>query len=524
MRAPASAVLRRLNTRQGLIWALLALVVVASLSLAYYGLRYAQALARGGERLMMETNRELAEGIRKRIEQLIGDSDRTVFELIDVRNLQKFPSRWSDVVRLSPSVESAIILDADLAIVPDGFVSKKRSEEEVDAFRKLFEEDIAPRLRLGDLRSSEVRHLHGEFGGRTRLLSYTRRWVGGVPYTLVLESDLAYLVGEVFPDSFAGVDTRRLYQVVDEDRRPVFGYPFASVPERYVAEVPFGTTLERWSIRMAPRDALVLAAQARWRSGGMVGLILLSTVTVTVGLLLLLALALGAERRATAMKSDFVANVSHELKTPLSLIRMFGEMLSTGRAQDPVRAQDYAVIITRESERLTHLIDNVLDFARIERGKAAYDRKPASWGQVVVRALEIASSRLEQAGMQLEAEIAPDLPDVVIDESAMTLAVLNLVDNAVKYAASGKTVRVTLAAEPGRQVLTVADEGPGFDPGESRRVFERFYRTESARKQGIRGSGIGLALVEHIAVAHGGQVSVDAAPGQGARFSLWVPA
>jgi two-component system phosphate regulon sensor histidine kinase PhoR len=230
------------------------------------------------------------------------------------------------------------------------------------------------------------------------------------------------------------------------------------------------------------------------------------------------------------MKSDFIANVSHELKTPLSLIRMFGEMVATGRHKGEEAAREYGGIITRESERLTHLIDNVLDFSRLERGKASYHFAEGNLAEVVARALDVCRYRLEREKMKLMVEIEPDLPTVRIDENEMTLVVLNLVDNAIKHAADGGRVVVTVSRSPGFLMLAVRDFGPGIAREEHIRVFERFYRSQSTRERNVRGSGIGLALVKHIAEAHGGRVTVQSPvpdtsdDAQGSIFKVFVPA
>jgi two-component system phosphate regulon sensor histidine kinase PhoR len=215
--------------------------------------------------------------------------------------------------------------------------------------------------------------------------------------------------------------------------------------------------------------------------------------------------------------------VSHEFKTPLSLIRMFGELLALGRA-GAGSAKEYAEIITRESDRLTGLIDNVLDFARIERGKAAYEFARGDLGAVVAQSVELLRYRCEQAGVALGVEIAPDLPEVSFDRSAMTLLALNLVENALKYGADpGREIRVGLRRSGDALVLAVADQGPGIPREEHRRIFDRFFRGESSRRAGVRGSGIGLSLVKHIAEAHGGRVTLDSALGKGAVFEVSIP-
>ena len=230
------------------------------------------------------------------------------------------------------------------------------------------------------------------------------------------------------------------------------------------------------------------------------------------------------------MKSDFIANVSHELKTPLSLIRMFGEMVATGRHKGEAAAREYGGIITRESERLSHLIDNVLDFSRLERGKASYNFAEGNLAEVVERALDVCRYRVEREKMKLAVEIEPGLPAVRMDENEMTLVVLNLVDNAIKHAADGGRVTVTVSRAPGFVTLAVRDFGPGIAREEHPRVFERFYRSQNTRERNVRGSGIGLALVKHIAEAHGGRVTVQSPvtdtpdDAQGSLFKVFIPA
>lgn len=253
------------------------------------------------------------------------------------------------------------------------------------------------------------------------------------------------------------------------------------------------------------------------------GLLLGGAVAIIVFGLGLLAVAIRRERRANELKSDFISNVSHELKTPLSIISMFGEMLATKRTKSPEQATEYAEIIWRESVRLGRLIDNVLDFAKIERGMGVYEFAESDLIDVVSRAIDLANRRLQAADMTLEPHLEEDLPLVQLDANAFTLAVLNLVDNAIKYAGDGKKIELTLRRVEDRVVLSVRDFGPGIPIEEQDRIFERFYRAKDMRLKPIRGSGIGLALVQHIARAHGGDITVESEPGKGATFQLWLP-
>lgn len=232
------------------------------------------------------------------------------------------------------------------------------------------------------------------------------------------------------------------------------------------------------------------------------------------------------ERRLAALKSDFAANVSHELKTPLSLIRMFGELLLTDRIGSDEKRRQYLQIIISESERLTALIENVLDFAKVERGKAAYQFAPGRLDEVVGRAVDVHRYRADREGIEVVLTTGDRLPEAMIDARAIELAVLNLLDNAFKYAKDGGRVDVEVVPYGNSVVVRVSDRGPGIDPEEQERIFERFVRGRLATEQRVRGSGIGLALVKHIAESHGGSVRVESpiADGKGTVFVLTFPA
>jgi signal transduction histidine kinase len=223
------------------------------------------------------------------------------------------------------------------------------------------------------------------------------------------------------------------------------------------------------------------------------------------------------------LKSDFVANVSHDLKTPLSLIRMFGETLELGRVPDEATRREYYSIITRESERLTRLIDNVLDFSRIEGGGQRYDIGAHPVEPLIHEVLDAFRYPLAQRAFKLDVTVAPDLPEVLMDPEAIKQALANLVDNALKYSTERRRLGVSARQEGTWVVIEVADEGIGIPAAELERIFEKFYRIGRSETQRTRGSGVGLALVKHIVEAHGGRAGVESRPEQGSRFSLSLP-
>jgi len=230
------------------------------------------------------------------------------------------------------------------------------------------------------------------------------------------------------------------------------------------------------------------------------------------------------ETEMARLKADFVANVSHDLKTPLSLIRVFGETLEMGRVRDEPTRQEYYRVITRESERLSRLIDNVLDFSRIEGGRQTYVRVPLAVEPLVRETLAAFEYVLTQGGFRVELSVPPDLPEVAMDGDAVGQALANLVDNAIKYSADRKVLRVGAEIRDGDLGLSVSDEGIGIPREEQDRIFDKFYRVGRSETQGRRGSGVGLALVRHVAEAHDGRVTVDSRPGRGSCFTLWLPA
>jgi two-component system phosphate regulon sensor histidine kinase PhoR len=163
----------------------------------------------------------------------------------------------------------------------------------------------------------------------------------------------------------------------------------------------------------------------------------------------------------------------------------------------------------------------VLDFARMERGPVAYEFQPGRLDEVVERSLDVYRHRVEREGFRLTTKIDTDLPETLLDENAMTLLLLNLLENAVKYGKGEIGVYLTRHANTLR--LVVNDQGPGIAKSEQKRIFDRFYRTRQARGTNVRGAGIGLSLVKHIAEAHGGTVTIDSEPGCGAAFIVDLP-
>jgi two-component system, OmpR family, phosphate regulon sensor histidine kinase PhoR len=504
--------MRRLLLVNALIFAIL----VAAAALAFYGYSYTSAVSSREQEIIRDTLRELADEKVLEIEGQLVDADEKLFESV---SLDPLPNLTDIVKNARGAVASIFVLDAELRVLPGGHYSSRPRDAGL-AFIDFFRERIVPLLPLRASPPGVRGHLHRSWDGRPYLFSYIRRASQGRTFYIVIEADLSHLVGSVFPQFFAA-RSQLLYQIVDDYGDLVYGSPFRDASAGVVVEQSFAETVDSWRVRVAQKDAASTAARSKRRiiDFFLIGL----AVTVILAGLGFLSVAIRRERRANDLKSEFISNVSHELKTPLSIISMFGEMLALGRVKGSAQATEYAEIIWRESVRLARLIDNVLDFARIERGGGGYEFAECDLADVVARAVEVSERRVSTANMEIQLDLETDLPVVRLDANAYTLAVLNLIDNAIKYASDGKRIEVRLARSGPWLEFSVRDFGPGIAVDEQAHVFERFYRARAVRLQPIRGSGIGLALVQHIARAHGGEAVVESHPGKGATFRLRVP-
>ena len=222
------------------------------------------------------------------------------------------------------------------------------------------------------------------------------------------------------------------------------------------------------------------------------------------------------------LKSDFVSNVSHELRTPLALIRLYAETLEMGRLNSQEKHQQYYQIIRKESERLSALINNILDFSRIEAGRKEYDFRETDLCELVRNTLDSYRYQIEEQGFVLEQKIEA-VPPLRVDREAMARSLVNLVNNALKYSADRKYLEVNLYRKDGSVTLEVIDHGIGIPRQEQSKIFEKFYRVGDPLVHNTKGSGLGLSLVRHIVQAHGGQVTVDSVPGRGSKFTIALP-
>ena len=289
----------------------------------------------------------------------------------------------------------------------------------------------------------------------------------------------------------------------------------------YLLESKLDPPFSGWKAAIGLKDTNIdqLARDSFLHSAG-------ATLLVLVFLLGGIALTIRAtdrEARLAQAKSNFVANVSHELKTPLSLISLFSEILELGRVNNEEKKAEYYGIIRHESGRLNKTIDNILDFSRIEAGRKTYELANGDIAEVINNVLSTHRYQIINSGFDIQTDIEPDLPSVLIDRDAIAQAISNLLDNAIKYSGKVKQISITARSLGSELSIVIADHGVGIPRAEQARVFEKFYRVGNGLVHDVKGSGLGLSLVKHIIEAHKGTISVESDVGKGTRFTILLP-
>ena len=223
-------------------------------------------------------------------------------------------------------------------------------------------------------------------------------------------------------------------------------------------------------------------------------------------------------------KTSFVSNVSHELKTPLTTIRMYAEMLGEKRIEDSDKQQSYLQTIIRESQRLTRLVNNVLDFSRLEQGCKEFSKEEIDLAALLHQQLDSQLMRIEDAGMQLIRQIDTASAMIVSDRDALEQIVLNLIDNAIKYAADGESLKVDLKQRKGQWIVRIKDNGPGIPASHRQQIFTKFHRVDNSLTARQQGSGLGLSIARQLAEGLGGSLSFCPDEAGGSCFELTLPA
>jgi signal transduction histidine kinase len=415
-----------------------------------------------------------------------------------------------------------------------------RSDPEIEA-------RLLPKLReMSRLRRAIVAFTDDFHGGK-HYIQCQLRWSS--PAREQLTSLLAFAVDaeRLRRDFFPALVETRMAQMqqpngfpplrvtlADEDNRPVVAGYDTPTPldertfplvffDRQLLEyaAPYEAHREMWKIQTSYGNPIadVVSANTRPQRTLMVLLALVMGIGV-----FLIAGAAAREVRLAELKSNFVASVSHDLKTPLALIQLFAETLELGRVRSADRAQEYYRIINGEARKLTRLIENILDFSRMEAGLRPYTLAPMDLGDLVRRVIEMMQPQFSQGHFAVDARIAPALPAIEGDAVAVERAVENLLSNAVKYSGDSRRIEVEVDREGRDVVVRVRDHGIGIARRDQRRIFRKFFRVTHELGGGPQGTGLGLAIVDHTMRGHGGHVGVESEPGVGSTFTLHFPA
>ena len=406
--------------------------------------------------------------------------------------------------------------------------------------------DIEPELAswIRDSVPDHARHVWGEkwelammvahVAGRRRAIVYVlKRTADGTPraaygYELglgIVQSALRrrFERSELLPPQVAGVErSDSLLSVLVEDRggselfrsQPYFTSRFTGTDTLESALAGLNVTV---AIRPETAGELVIGGLPRSRMPLLLGLLAL-----TVGLVVIALVQLRREYELARVRQDFVSGVSHELRTPLAQIRMFVETLLLERVRSPEEGRKALDIIHREAQRLTHLVENVLQFSRAERGAVQLAPEPTRLDRLMGDLLESFQPLARSRAVTVRSDLEPDVT-ATVDAAAIQQILLNLLDNAIKYGPAGQTVRVRLTLANGAARMSVEDEGPGIPADAREQVWEPFRRLARDSHSPVGGSGIGLAVVRELVMLHSGTARVEEGAAGGARFVISIP-
>jgi two-component system, OmpR family, phosphate regulon sensor histidine kinase PhoR len=492
------------------------LIVLSTAALSFVSYRYTVGRENLVETSLVQTNIKLANQYVDRIEQTILNNDRLLSEIIDVDNKAKWPEMVDTVKKADLNVDQVYFLrpPSNYPIYPP---YSYEIRNQWGRFRASFKMED---LNLGSIPLNQPHHLHKERPDNYFFVTYSLRETRDgsrilVCYQMNFDKMVALLDWHLR-------DLQNFYvSIVDYDNNGVYGQPI-SRSSKYFYEARFPTTLYKWILQIVPRNYTELEIGLKKQRRAYLFFIILSVTTIFFSLTIIYV-AWQRDRQLRQLKENFISNVSHELKTPLSLIRMFSEILVTGRVNSEDKKGEYYRIIYNESDRMSRLIHNLLDFANLVRGVEHKHFEMTNIAQIVMKALEAYRYEVQKDGFVLNLETAPNIPDIYADPNAITMAFFNLLENSVKYSGDQKQIDVRIARNGECLDISVMDRGIGIPEAEQQKIFDQFYRGNDAAVRRIRGSGIGLAITRRVARMHGGEVRVESEPGKGSTFTLRIP-
>jgi signal transduction histidine kinase len=340
------------------------------------------------------------------------------------------------------------------------------------------------------------------------------------PTTSLLVMDLKSRFQSVLPGIISSADpdghlkwrvTNAMDSLIYSSSPKIYSYQNYAFPDGY----------PRWTLSLFESQAGFFAALIAPGRGVFLLIFIFITAMMLFGLFFTLY-TLNQEIRLNALKSDFISNVSHELKSPLTSIRLRAEMLTENRVPSVQKPEYYSNILD-QSEHLSHLIENILDFSRIEDERKKYRFEETNLVPFIRKIVDSMNQRQIGSNIRIEFSEYPDVTKIRIDQDSIEQVMYNLLDNACKFSGESKKVHVSLENLTDEIRITVRDWGLGMSKKDQERIFERFYRATQARDLGIKGSGIGLTLVKRIVEAHNGRIIIQSEPGQGTEVQVYLP-
>ena len=285
---------------------------------------------------------------------------------------------------------------------------------------------------------------------------------------------------------------------------------------------PFPENLPKWKLLLSENKPGFVATLLKEGSGIYLFIFILIALLMVLGFAFIMY-TLNVELRLNKLKSEFISNVSHELKSPLTSIRMMTEMLHHNRVQTEERKLVYYSAMLEESEHLSHLIDNILDFSRMEDDRKKYDFNNLDLNELLLKFLESTREMLPEPGFDIRYNFPDRVPVIKGDKNAILQVFYNLVDNAIKFSGISRQIDISLSSKDDELLFCVKDYGFGISTKDQEKIFDRFYRCDEPQRLGIKGSGIGLTIVKKIIEAHKGYLALESKPGEGSNFCVHLP-
>lgn len=492
------------------------IILFSTIAMGVLMVRYVAEKETVLEASLMQSNARLGYQTLERMEQRILEQDRLLYNYLAAATIGDVVTQLNaNAATRAPLVKEIYLVDMQSAIL--------YPTEGLGNWARFYKRKVLPEIQLERIPLLSVHHLHTAIDFRYYLFSFLKFRVpdSDKEYMLVMEFDLKNL--DLFFAPYLQDLAKTCHVCVrDYENNVIYGIPF-QVSRKYFAEQRFPATFYKWLLQLAPRNAGDIQREAENRQR--LNLVLLaSNLALILSAWILVFLGRREEIRLTRVKEEFIRNVSHELKTPLALIKMFSEILVMGRGRDEGTRQEYLAIIFAEAERMTFLINNVLDFSNLEQGLQKFCFESLQLGEVVKRHLDAFDYRMKKEKVELLLEEDLALPTIRGDRNAIALILLNLLDNAIKYGGEkAKRIHIRIFAGDGHVCLRVQDNGIGMLPEEIPHVFEKFYRSDIIAVRKVRGSGIGLSLVKYLVDAHQGHIEVESTPGEGTSFTIHFP-